>query len=68
MRHVARLVMILLLVLAVPGKGALAAGMTIVFRVKDPAMLERVQAGDKVRFAAGKVSGQITVSSIEVTK
>ena len=43
-------------------------GMTMVFRVKEPTMLERVQAGDKVRFAADKLSGQITVTSIEVTK
>ena len=43
-------------------------GMTMVFRVKEPAMLERVQAGDKVRFAADKLNGQITVTSIEVTK
>ena len=35
--------------------------------VKDPAMLERVQAGDKVRVAADKLNGQITVTSIEVT-
>ena len=43
-------------------------GMTMVFRVKEPAMLERVQAGDKVRFAADKLNGLITVTSIEVTK
>ncbi len=41
--------------------------MTMVFRVKEPAMLERIQAGDKVRFAADRLSGQITVTSIEVT-
>ena len=43
-------------------------GMTMVFRVKEPAMLDRVQTGDKVRFAADKLNGQITVTSIEVTK
>ena len=36
--------------------------MTMVFRVADPAMLERVKAGDKVRFAADKVGGQYTSS------
>ena len=43
-------------------------GMTMVFRVKEPAMLERIQAGDKVRFSADKLNGQMTVTSIEVTK
>ena len=39
--------------------------MTMVFRVKDPAMLDQVNVGDKVRFAADKVGGQYTVLSIE---
>ena len=39
--------------------------MTMVFRVKDPAMLDRVKVGDKVRFAAEKVGGQFTVVQIE---
>ncbi len=39
--------------------------MTMVFRVKDPAMLDRVKAGDKVRFAADRVGGQFTVVEIE---
>ena len=39
--------------------------MTMVFHVKDPAMLEQVKAGDKIRFAAEKVSGQFTVTRIE---
>ena len=42
--------------------------MTMVFRVKDTAMLEQVQAGDKVRFTADKVGGQYTVMTIEVAK
>jgi Cu/Ag efflux protein CusF len=33
--------------------------------VKDPAMLERVKAGDKVKFSAEKVGGAYTVTSIE---
>jgi len=39
--------------------------MTMVFRVQEPAMLDRVKAGDKVRFAAEKVGGQYTVVRIE---
>jgi Cu(I)/Ag(I) efflux system protein CusF len=39
--------------------------MTMVYRVKDPAMLSRLQAGDKVRFSAEKIGGQYTVTAIE---
>ena len=39
--------------------------MTMVFRVTDPAMLERVKAGDKVRFAVARVGGQFTLTRIE---
>jgi len=42
--------------------------MTMVFRVKDPAMLDQVKAGDKVRFRADKVNGAFTVMEIEVVK
>lgn len=42
--------------------------MTMVFRVKDPAMLDQVKAGDKVRFAADRVGGQFTVIKIEAVK
>lgn len=42
--------------------------MTMVFRVKDPAMLDRVKPGDKIKFAADKVNGAITVTEIEVAK
>ena len=42
--------------------------MTMVFRTADPAMLDRVKAGDKVRFTADKVGGQYTVTSIETVK
>ena len=44
------------------------APMTMVFRVKDPAMLDAVKAGDKVRFAAESVNGAITVTRIEPAK
>lgn len=39
--------------------------MTMVFQVKDAAMLETVKAGDKVRFSADQVGGAYTVTSIE---
>lgn len=39
--------------------------MTMVFQVKDPALLGKVKAGDKVRFTAAKVNGAYTVMSIE---
>lgn len=42
--------------------------MTMVFRAKDPAMLKQVKAGDKVKFTADRVNGQITVTSIEKGK
>jgi Cu/Ag efflux protein CusF len=38
--------------------------MTMVFRVKEPGMLDRVAVGDKVRFDAAKVDGQYTVTAI----
>ena len=43
-------------------------GMTMVFRVKDPAMLERLQAGDKITFTTEKVGGAFTVMSFEPAK
>ena len=39
--------------------------MTMVFQVKDPAMLEQVKAGDKVKFEADKIGGAFTVTRIE---
>lgn len=42
--------------------------MTMVFRVKDSAMLDSVKAGDKVNFVAEKVGGQFTVTQIEAKK
>jgi Cu/Ag efflux protein CusF len=42
--------------------------MTMVFQVKDPAMLENVKAGDKVRFAADRVGGAYTVTQLEPSK
>ena len=42
--------------------------MTMVFRVKDPAMLDQVKAGDKVRFRAEKVGGQYTLTELKEEK
>ena len=39
--------------------------MTMVFQVKDAALLERVQAGDKVRFTADKVGGIYSVTTLQ---
>ena len=39
--------------------------MTMVFRVKDPAMLDQVKSGDKVRFEAEKVGSAFSVIRIE---
>lgn len=39
--------------------------MTMVFRVSDPAMLEKLKVGDKIRFTADKVGGQYTVTAFE---
>jgi Cu(I)/Ag(I) efflux system periplasmic protein CusF len=38
---------------------------TMVFQVKDPAMLEQVKVGDKVRFDAEKVGGAFLLVKIE---
>ena len=43
-------------------------GMTMVFQVKDPAMLGKVKVGDKVRFAAEKAAGAIVVTDIQPAK
>ena len=42
--------------------------MTMVFKAADPAMVDRVKAGDKVRFSAEKVGGEYTVTRIEPSK
>ena len=41
-------------------------GMTMVFKVADPKMLEALKEGDKVRFAADRINGAMTVTTIEV--
>ena len=39
--------------------------MTMVFRVKEPALLDTLKVGDKVRIAAEKLDGNYTVTKIE---
>jgi Cu(I)/Ag(I) efflux system protein CusF len=39
--------------------------MTMVFQVKDPAMLNQVKAGDRVMFEAEKIGGAFTVTNIQ---
>jgi Cu(I)/Ag(I) efflux system periplasmic protein CusF len=43
-------------------------GMTMVFRVQDPAMLKQVKVGDKVKFDTDRINGQFTVTKIEKSK
>ena len=42
--------------------------MTMVFRAQDPAVLKGVKAGDRVRFQADRVNGQISVVRIQKGK
>jgi Cu/Ag efflux protein CusF len=41
---------------------------TMVFQVKDPAMLDKIKAGDKVKFQAEKTGGAFTLTHIEAVK
>ena len=43
-------------------------GMTMLFQVKDAAMLDMVKPGDKVKFRAEKLGGGIVVTEIQVAK
>lgn len=43
-------------------------GMTMVFQVKDPAMLDMVKTGDKVMFKAEKANGAMVVTEIQTVK
>jgi Cu(I)/Ag(I) efflux system protein CusF len=42
--------------------------MTMVFQVSDAALLDKVQAGDKIRFSATNEAGKLTVTSIQSAK
>ena len=43
-------------------------GMTMVFRVKDPAMLKQVKPGEEIRFEADRINGAFTVIEIQKDK
>lgn len=43
-------------------------GMTMVFRVKDPAMLKQVKVGDKVQFEAERATAGITITKMQKAK
>jgi Cu(I)/Ag(I) efflux system periplasmic protein CusF len=43
-------------------------GMTMVFHAQDPDMLKSVKAGDKVKFDADRVNGQLILTKIEKGK
>lgn len=42
--------------------------MRMVFRVKDPAMLEAMKAGERIRFKAEKIGGAYTVTELQAGK
>lgn len=42
--------------------------MTMVFRVKDPAMLDQLKVGEKINFTTEKAGGAFTVTSFEPVK
>lgn len=42
--------------------------MTMVFRVKDPTMLDKVKAGDKIKFRAEQSGGAFVVTQVEAAK
>ena len=43
-------------------------GMTMVFTAKDNSLLDKVKAGDKIKFDADNVNGQFVVTTIEKAK
>jgi Cu/Ag efflux protein CusF len=43
-------------------------GMTMVFGVKDAALLDKIKAGDKVKFSAEKEGSAIIVTDIQMAK
>lgn len=43
-------------------------GMTMVFQVKDPALLDKAQVGDKVKFKAEKSGGATIVTDLDAVK
>ena len=42
--------------------------MTMVFRVKEPAMLDQIKEGDKIKFTADRIDGALTVTEIQASR
>jgi Cu(I)/Ag(I) efflux system periplasmic protein CusF len=40
-------------------------GMTMVYRAQDPAMLKQVKVGDKIKFDADTINGQLTLTKVQ---
>ncbi len=51
-----------------PIKNLEMENMTMVFKAADPAMLKGLKSGDKIKFDADRVNGQITVIKLQKTK
>ena len=43
-------------------------GMTMVFKVLEPSLLDKVKAGDKVKFTAESRNGALVVTAIETVQ
>ena len=43
-------------------------GMTMVFKILDPALLDKVKVADKVNFTAEKIDGALVVTAIETAQ
>ena len=43
-------------------------GMTMVFQIRDPALFEKLKAGDKVKFVAEKLEGAFVVTVLQLAK
>lgn len=43
-------------------------GMTMLFSLQDPAMMDQIKEGDKIKFVADKVDGSFVVKSLQVEK
>ena len=43
-------------------------GMTMVFQVKDPALMDKVKTGDKIRFSAEQSGSALVVTDIQTAK
>jgi Cu(I)/Ag(I) efflux system protein CusF len=43
-------------------------GMTMAFKVQDPAMLDQVKVGDKIRLRVERVNGAYTVTKLEAAR